>query len=142
MAPKLNALIVFAEHRYYGKSLPFGNESFNGPEHLGYLSSQQALADYAALLEHLNPRPDQWPQRRRPVIAVGGSYGGMLAAWFRMKYPHTVTGALAASAPILQFGTLTPCGVFTQIVTSVFATSYRPKPNCAVNVKQSWDVLK
>lgn len=143
-APKLNALIVFAEHRYYGKSLPFGNESFDKPQHIGYLSSQQALADYAALLQHLNPKPsaDKWPERRRPVIAMGGSYGGMLSAWFRMKYPHIVDGALAASAPILQFGTLTPCAVFSQIVTSVFATSYRPQPNCAVNVKQSWEVLK
>lgn len=137
IAPTLGALIVFAEHRYYGHSLPFGNASFDSPAHLGYLSSAQALADYAALLEFLNPI--QKP-RKRPVIAMGGSYGGMLAAWMRMKYPHEVTaGALAASAPILQFSGLTPCSAFSQIVTSVYSVS--TNATCADNVKRSWDVL-
>lgn len=137
-APKLSALLVFAEHRYYGQSLPFGNQSFDSAAHLGYLTSEQALADYAALLADLNPSDAE--SGRRPVIALGGSYGGMLAAWFRMKYPHAVNGAVAASAPIFQFTGLTPCSVFTRIVTSVFATAY--KPQCSENVRKSWNVLK
>ncbi|EYC16011.1 hypothetical protein Y032_0035g3093 [Ancylostoma ceylanicum] len=50
LAPKFNAAIIFAEHRFYGKSMPFGNDSYASIVNMGYLTSEQALADYAALL--------------------------------------------------------------------------------------------
>ncbi|KAL3206978.1 hypothetical protein MRX96_039807 [Rhipicephalus microplus] len=69
-APEFKALVVFAEHRFYGQSLPFGNESYQSPQHLGYLTSEQALADYADLILHLKytlPGAE-----KSAVVAFGG----------------------------------------------------------------------
>jgi lysosomal Pro-X carboxypeptidase len=44
----------------------------------------------------------------------------MLSYWFRLKYPGIVTGALAASAPVLQYEGITPPEVFNRIATADF----------------------
>ena len=62
--------MVFAEHRFYGESLPFGaNYSFNWPE-LGLLTVDQATADFANLLHHLKTVEYEIPDA--PVICFGG----------------------------------------------------------------------
>ena len=43
------ALLVFAEHRYYGGTLPHGPNS-SDPALIGSLTHENALADYAALV--------------------------------------------------------------------------------------------
>ena len=91
LAPKFKAMLVFAEHRYYGESIPFGPEALKpNPGLNGYLTSEQALADYAELITFI--KNTEAGAAKSPVIAFGGSYGGMLAAWFRMKYPHICDG--------------------------------------------------
>ncbi|KAM8904786.1 lysosomal Pro-X carboxypeptidase [Spinachia spinachia] len=135
-AEELGAMLVFAEHRYYGESLPFGQDSYRDSKHLNYLTSEQALADFAVLIQTLK---STFPgAQHSPVIAVGGSYGGMLAAWFRMKYPNIVVGALAASAPIWQFTGIVPCGDFYKIVTQDYARSGH---NCDTNIRKSWKAI-
>lgn len=46
--------------------------------------------------------------------------GIVLAAWMRLKYPHIAIGALASSAPILQFEDIVPPETFYNIVSSDF----------------------
>lgn len=134
IAPSHNALVVFAEHRYYGESMPFGAASYD-TANLWALSSEQALADYAALLDSLKANmsiPDA------PVVSFGGSYGGMLAAWFRMKYPASTIGSIAASAPILQFTGITDPTVFNSIVTRTFEAANPIAPQAIYN---SWGLM-
>lgn len=136
-APEFNALIVFAEHRYYGQSLPFGDKSYESPHNLGYLSSEQALADYADLILHLKfTLPGA---KKSPVVAFGGSYGGMLAAWFRLKYPHIVAAALSGSAPINMSPGLVPCEKFNEAVTAAFD---RESKLCSAAIRRSWTLLQ
>ncbi|KJH48153.1 serine carboxypeptidase S28 [Dictyocaulus viviparus] len=142
LAPMFNASIIFAEHRFYGESKPFGNETFDSIANMGYLTSEQALADYAALLFELktpNNTFNYWYPNDTVVIAFGGSYGGMLSAWFRIKYPHLVNGAWAASAPLLYFrGGGIDQGTFDSITTRTFVDA-----GCNRDiVAKSWNAIQ
>lgn len=137
IAPEFNAMLVFAEHRYYGKSLPFGTDSYKDAAHLGYLTSEQALADFATLIRHIketNPEVS-----KSPVVAFGGSYGGMLAAWFRIKYPSSVVGSIAASAPIFAFTGMNKCETFYGIVSQDFFKA--GGSSCVSLIRKSWDII-
>lgn len=64
---------VRIQHRYYGKSMPFGKDSYKSAKTLGYLTSQQALADFAVLIRSLK---QNLSSEASPVVVFGGSYGG------------------------------------------------------------------
>lgn len=89
----LNAAVVVLEHRYYGTSLPYPDETL---DHMKYLTIHNALEDAATF--------ETWAKTNLPLsgkwIAVGGSYPGMLAAFYREKHPELVVGAWASSAPV------------------------------------------
>lgn len=93
-AERFGAMVVQVEHRFYGKTKPTADTSDNS---LRYLSSEQALADVAMFITSLKM---QTPPGTK-FITFGGSYSGALSAWFRIKYPHLVVGAVATSAPVL-----------------------------------------
>ena len=131
LAPKYGALLVFAEHRYFGESLPFGDKSFER-NNIGYLNTDQALADYAVLITSLQKNTSS---ENCPVFAFGGSYGGMLTTWFRQKYPQIVMGGLAASAPFGFYGSGIPPSAFSLATTNTFETS---AAGCSARVEDFW----
>lgn len=79
---------------------------------------EQTLADYAVLLKKLKS-DYKLTDSQNPVIVFGGSYGGILAAYMRFKYPNLVQGAIAASAPIYLTAGLMPSTLFFEDVTNV-----------------------
>uniref|UniRef100_W8BKV3 Thymus-specific serine protease n=5 Tax=Ceratitis capitata TaxID=7213 RepID=W8BKV3_CERCA len=95
-AEHFGALCFHLEHRFYGKSQPRSDLSY---ENLKYLSSKQALADVANFIESMNQKYSL--SCKQKWIVFGGSYPGALAAWAREKYSHLIHGAISSSAPIL-----------------------------------------
>jgi pimeloyl-ACP methyl ester carboxylesterase len=58
----------------------------------------QVIADTAAIVEHVRR---QWGVPAAvPSVVIGGSYGGMLAAYHRVVRPDAFHAAIASSAPI------------------------------------------
>jgi len=90
LAKKLGALVVLAEHRWYGKSYPFGSEAnAKKNENLKYLTVPQVLWDFIDVIKVIKDDDATYKNiTNKAVIVGGGSYGGMLSAWMRMKYPN------------------------------------------------------
>jgi lysosomal Pro-X carboxypeptidase len=146
LAQKFGALVVFAEERYYGKSLPFGTDSLK-PENAVYLSTEQVLADYLIIINYLKSTIEG--ASNCPVVAFGGSYGGTLTAYFRLKYPAATVGGLAASAPIGYYansgwGTHNiNAFTWTGIVNKVFSEVPMPKShgNCLERLSKAVETV-
>ncbi|GAB2272150.1 hypothetical protein Dimus_006970 [Dionaea muscipula] len=139
IAPPCKALLVFIEHRYYGESVPYEDDkeiAYKNSSTQGWLSSTQALADYATLILDLKKNLSAIES---PVVVFGGSYGGMLAAWFRLKYPHVAMGALASSSPVLNFEGLVSPYSFNNIITQDFKGESQ---NCYKVIKESWTQIQ
>eukprot|EP00729_Bicosta_minor_P021557 gene21557-18963_t len=138
-AKAAGALLVFAEHRYYGDTLIFPGDQDKLPtSKMHWLTMEQALADYALVIKNVKEKVYNTDQ---PVVAFGGSYGGMLAAWLRMKYPASVQGAIAASAPILAFGKEYNSNSFWQVVTRDATPAAGAAPGCDTAVRSTWPVI-
>eukprot|EP01059_Diplonema_ambulator_P002850 TRINITY_DN1246_c0_g1_i1.p1 TRINITY_DN1246_c0_g1~~TRINITY_DN1246_c0_g1_i1.p1 ORF type:complete len:627 (+),score=185.22 TRINITY_DN1246_c0_g1_i1:37-1917(+) len=137
LGEQMGALIVFAEHRYEGESIP---NMYGVDDCISYCTSAQALEDYAVLIKYLKTELST----NAPVIAFGGSYGGMLAGWMRIKYPDVIAGAIAASAPVNGFPSI---GGFSGLSSSSVALSRGlsskggATDTCFNNLRSSWPLI-
>ncbi len=136
LAKKFNALVVFGEHRFFGKSYPFGDMQDKDIQKNQYLTSQQALSDYVELIIYLK---NTLNLKKSPVIAFGGSYGGMLSSWARMKFPHVFTGSIASSAPVLLFEDINRIeNSFFKIATETYQ---RYDEKCPLDIRSGFQKL-
>ena len=94
-AKTLGAHLVYLEHRYYGKSLPFADLS---SEHMQYLTLENVLEDLATFQRWIAAKQG-WTGK---WISLGGSYSGTISALYRQRHPELVVGALASSAPMIS----------------------------------------
>jgi pimeloyl-ACP methyl ester carboxylesterase len=104
------------------------------------LTVENTMMDYVELIKFVRT---QYQADDKAVIVFGGSYGGMLAGWLRMKYPATFQGALAASAPLVYFkGAATaPEAEFSNIATQDFASIFPDDQRCSKGIKEGLGYL-
>jgi pimeloyl-ACP methyl ester carboxylesterase len=93
VAQNIGAYLVALEHRYYGQSQPFTELTV---ENMKYLKTGYALADLARFQNYAT----QNLGLKGTWVAMGGSYAGVLAAYYRELHPELIAGALASSAPV------------------------------------------
>ena len=75
---------MFAEHRYFGVSYPYDPAVAFTPEHNIYLTVEQVMMDFNELAKFIR---EEYQMQDKACVVFGGSYGGMLAAWLRIKHP-------------------------------------------------------
>ena len=139
LAKRFSAAVVQPEHRFYGPYQPIQNATVN--QLLQLLTPQQVVADMLRLVtvylresDFRGCSPDRSSPHYCPLITVGGSYPGFLAAVFRLAHPELVDMAYASAAPLLMYAQRTNPNVFYDIVT---AASEHTSPGCPAAVKRT-----
>ena len=136
IAHEFNSLVVFAEHRYYGLSQPFGPKySLTQGYNISFLTVEQAMQDFNTLNLHIRQKWNM--DMSTPFVVFGGSYGGNLAMWLRLKQPNLWAGAIASSVTPLKH-LLRETNGFHRIETEVYANV---SDDCPDLVRSGWKEL-
>ncbi|EGC31420.1 hypothetical protein DICPUDRAFT_39962 [Dictyostelium purpureum] len=128
-AKTLNASIICLEHRYYGKSIFTDHLT---TESLQYLNSDQAIADVAYFIT--------WYKKENKIddgkrwVGFGASYGGTIAAQFKIKYPHLIDIIVSSSGPVspeLNFFQ------YLEIVQNTIISEVQDGERCVENIRNA-----
>lgn len=92
MAREMNGAVYAFESRFYGQSWVTEDVS---TENLRFLNTDQILADLAEFVRYLKTEVLKNEDAR--VMVSGSEYGGSLATWFRVRYPHLADAAWSSS---------------------------------------------
>jgi serine protease 16 len=95
LAEREGAALFALEHRFFGKSMPFEELTY---ENYKYLTISQALNDLANFINFI--KQDSRASSDVRFLVVGGSYPGSLSSWFRVFYPHLAVASWSSSAPL------------------------------------------
>ncbi|XP_070073361.1 putative serine protease K12H4.7 [Drosophila takahashii] len=133
MAVENSGMLFYTEHRYYGLSLPFGEESFK-LDNLKQLNLHQSLADLAHFIRHQKSKNPKMKDSK--VILVGGSYSGSLVAWMTQLYPDLISASWASSAPLLAKADFYE---YMEIVSDSIQLSYGH--NCSLRIEKGLKFL-
>ena len=124
----------------------FGSEGESFPDLVGmencmsHCTSAEALADFAMLITTMKAELNA---ETSPVVAFGGSYGGMLSSWFRIKYPNIIDGAIAASAPIWGFPLTYPVPDGSSVaITRGVSAAGGATDFCKDNLAAAWPLIR
>ncbi|KAI6218543.1 putative serine protease K12H4.7 [Aphelenchoides fujianensis] len=92
-AKALKSRMWMLEHRFFGASQPFADQS---ADNLRFLSLEQAIGDLATFIRGIS---NYYSVDGGNWIVIGGDYGGLLALEIRRQHPELSLGAIASSAP-------------------------------------------
>lgn len=136
LAAEHAALVVFAEHRFFGQSMPEVDDPYSSPT-IDYLTPEQSLLDLTKLVAYIRTR---YRADDSPFIAFGSGYSGLLAFWLRQKYPNYALAAVASSAPVLAFGD-TSSAATNAVVSRISQEFSEVSTSCRLYVKNAFDTM-
>ena len=99
-AKELGGIAASIEHRYFGKSAPFGADSYTN-DNFRHLTLDNIMDDSVKFVREL--RANVSGAEHSPAIVGSGSYGAYLTTALRLNRPDDIFGALAAAPPVAGF---------------------------------------